>query len=50
MLLQFSSSSEGAGRPWQAGEKRTNKIVFIGKNLNREELTTSFKACLSAPV
>jgi G3E family GTPase len=49
MLLQFSSSSEGAGRPWQPGEKRTNKIVFIGKNLDREELTSSFKACLTGP-
>jgi G3E family GTPase len=46
MLLQFSTSSEGAGRPWLEGEKRMNKIVFIGKNLNREELTASFKACI----
>lgn len=46
MLLQMSSSSEGVGRPWGPSEKRTNKLVFIGKNLNREELTNSFKACL----
>uniref|UniRef100_A0A7S0RRW2 CobW C-terminal domain-containing protein n=1 Tax=Chlamydomonas leiostraca TaxID=1034604 RepID=A0A7S0RRW2_9CHLO len=46
MLLQFSSSKEGAGRPWAAGEPRVNKLCFIGKNLDREELNASFKACL----
>ncbi|KAF5827062.1 CobW/HypB/UreG, nucleotide-binding domain-containing protein [Dunaliella salina] len=46
MILQFSSSKDGAGRPWASGEKRTNKLVFIGKNLDRNELTNSFKACL----
>jgi len=46
MLLQFSSSAEGAGRPWAAGEKRYCKLVFIGKNLNRQELTQAFNACL----
>jgi G3E family GTPase len=29
-------------------EKRVNKVVFIGKNLNRQELTDGFKACLEA--
>jgi hypothetical protein len=47
MLLQFRSSSEGAGRPWGADETRVNKLVFIGKNLDREELTNSFKECLA---
>jgi G3E family GTPase len=27
-------------------EKRVNKLCFIGKNLNRQELTDSFNACL----
>jgi hypothetical protein len=27
-------------------EKRVNKVVFIGKNLNRQELTDGFKSCL----
>lgn len=48
MLLQFSSSAEGAGRAWQAGETRMNKIVFIGKNLDRKALTDAFMACLAA--
>lgn len=30
-------------------EKRTNKLVFIGKNLDHEEIKASFKACLDSP-
>ena len=30
MMLQFGSSREGLGKPWQAGEKRYNRVVFIG--------------------
>ncbi|GMI86107.1 plastid transcriptionally active 17 [Hibiscus trionum] len=33
-------------RLWGADEPRVNKIVFIGKNLNAEELEKGFKACL----
>lgn len=33
-------------RLWGADEPRINKIVFIGKNLNAEELEKGFKACL----
>ena len=32
--------------PWKAGEERINKFVFIGKNLNRAELTKSLMECL----
>lgn len=32
--------------PWKAGEERENKFVFIGKNLNREELTKGLMECL----
>lgn len=35
-----------AREPWKDGEDRTNKFVFIGKNLNREELTKSLMECL----
>eukprot|EP00244_Chara_vulgaris_P000317 TRINITY_DN1052_c1_g2_i1.p1 TRINITY_DN1052_c1_g2~~TRINITY_DN1052_c1_g2_i1.p1 ORF type:complete len:231 (+),score=47.58 TRINITY_DN1052_c1_g2_i1:92-694(+) len=35
-------------RPWGKDEKRTNKIVFIGKDLNNEELTRGFRSCLVA--
>lgn len=33
-------------QPWGPNEMRTNKIVFIGKNLNREALAESFKTCI----
>jgi len=35
-----------AKEPWAAGEKKMNKFVFIGKNLNRKELTDSLMECL----
>jgi G3E family GTPase len=38
-----------ADRPWGPGERRSNKIVFIGRNLDRAELTSSFTACLANP-
>ncbi|KAL8042957.1 hypothetical protein ABFX02_09G086800 [Erythranthe guttata] len=33
-------------RLWGPEEPRVNKIVFIGKNLDREEIEKGFKACL----
>ncbi|XP_016506567.1 uncharacterized protein LOC107824330 [Nicotiana tabacum] len=33
-------------RPWRSDEPRTNKIVFIGKNLDAKELEEGFKGCL----
>lgn len=35
------------GRPWRDDEPRTNRLVFIGRNLDRDELETGFAACLS---
>ena len=34
---------------WEPGEKRESKLVFIGKNLDRAELTKSFEACKATP-
>jgi G3E family GTPase len=34
---------------WKAEEDRINKLIFIGKNLNRGELNASFEACLVNP-
>ena len=48
MLLQFSSSADGVGCPWKEGEKRTNKIVFIGKNLDRRVHAPAHARCKSA--
>jgi hypothetical protein len=46
MLLQMTSSDSGDVAPWKDGETRVNKLVFIGRNLDRDELTKSFEACL----
>lgn len=35
-----------AKEPWKDGEEKLNKFVFIGKSLNREELTKSLMECL----
>ena len=35
-----------ASVPWQDNEERLNKFVFIGKNLNKVELTKSLMDCL----
>ncbi|MXW98805.1 MAG: GTP-binding protein, partial [Acidimicrobiaceae bacterium] len=32
---------------WRDGEKRGNRLVFIGRNLNRESLEASFRSCLA---
>ncbi len=31
--------------PWKAGEDRTSRIVFIGRNLNRPQLRRGFESC-----
>lgn len=33
-------------RPWREGE-RSNSLIFIGRNLNREALNAGFNACLT---
>merc|ERR1712066_778279 len=38
------------GNPWQKDEERRCKMIFIGKNLNREELTSGFMACMASCV
>jgi len=45
MLMGISSSEDGVGRPWKEGEARTNRLIFIGRNLNREEILASFSRC-----
>lgn len=40
--INFGPSS----KPWDDNETRINKFVFIGKNLNRQELTKSLMECL----
>ena len=33
-------------RPWKPSETRKNELVFIGRNLDAEQLRQAFKACL----
>lgn len=40
--INFGPAKDG----WKKDEKRVNKFVFIGKNLNRAELTKSLIECL----
>merc|ERR1712137_680950 len=42
--MLFANSQEGQ---WEAGEERICKMVFIGKNLDREELTSGFMKCMA---
>ena len=35
--------------PWVPGEAKTNKLVFIGKNLDKGQLEREFSACLDSP-
>ena len=32
-------------RPWKDGEKRETRLVFIGRDLDRDKLERTFKAC-----
>jgi G3E family GTPase len=34
-------------KPWRPGEERGNKLIFIGRNLDRDGLTAGFKKCLA---
>ena len=34
-------------REWQPGEARTNTLIFIGRELDREKLNAGFKFCLA---
>jgi len=42
--MLFANSQEGM---WEDGEERRCKMIFIGRNLNREELTSGFMACMA---
>jgi G3E family GTPase len=34
-------------RPWQDGEKRNSRIVFIGRNLPGQKITEGFESCVA---
>jgi len=35
-----------SGNEWRKGEKKLNRMVFIGRDLNREQLESGFRKCL----
>src|SRR5712692_1234328 len=35
-------------RPWNEGEKRESRIIFIGRNLSQEKIESGFEGCLAA--
>lgn len=35
--------------PWGKGEKRDSRLVFIGKDLDKDQLTRDFAACAATP-
>ena len=37
---------DAIGEKWQEGEEKVSKIVFIGENLDKEELRNGFNSCL----
>lgn len=36
-----------AGKDWKEGEARKSRMVFIGKDLNKENLEAGLKGCLA---
>jgi G3E family GTPase len=46
MLLTFGSSANGSVSPWAPDEERKNKLIFIGRNLDRDQLKKDFEACI----
>lgn len=46
MQVTMSPSSELGLQPWQPGEKRMNKMVFIGPKLDRRALEEGVQRCL----
>ena len=36
--------------PWGKGEPRVNRLIFIGKNLDKESLAKSFESCMDSDV
>jgi len=43
--MQFEGRPD---RPWKPEESRSNKLIFIGRNLDRQALEEGFYACLEA--
>ena len=47
MMMEMSSSAEGAFEGWPEGAERKSRMIFIGRNLDRAELENGFKECVA---
>merc|ERR1712159_99353 len=49
MIMNLASSADLGmkHKPWADGEKRINKFCFIGKDLNKEEMTADLRKCIA---
>ena len=47
MLLAFGSSATGMVAPWAPGETRSNKLIFIGRDLDRTKVKEDFEKCIT---
>lgn len=45
-MLMMMGSNDGEGAVWAPDEKRINKLVFIGRNLDSDALNASFRSCI----
>ncbi|MCY4588213.1 MAG: GTP-binding protein [Bryobacterales bacterium] len=39
----------GPDRPWALDEPRKSRLVFIGRNLDREALLAGLRSCIASP-
>ena len=44
MMMEMSSSAEGAFEGWPKGAERKSRMIFIGRNLDRAELENGFQS------
>ena len=49
MMMEMASSADGDLDGWTESEERTCRVVFIGRNLDRDELEAGLKACVFNP-
>ena len=47
MMMEMSSSAEGKFEGWGKDQKRVSRVIFIGRNLDRSDLESGFKACIA---
>jgi G3E family GTPase len=41
--------TETFGNPWQPGESKESNLVFIGRNLPKQDMLEALKSCQVAP-